>query len=879
MRLTLGIGLSNRSGTSEAPAGPTISASGSIDVSTFKIGTTQTITAGTASASGGGTVSYEFRHLANGEVKATTAAYAHVAIDDTEAGVAQWRAVETGGTNPGETSWQTVASGTITRVAPANTVAPVVSGSTSLGDVLSVTQGTWTGDALSYSYQWQRNNVDISGETGTTYTIAQADDAAAIRCVVTASNSGGDVSANSNAVTVDDFAVPSITGVPTIGGTAEVGQTLTATAASVTGNPTPSRTWQWERSGAPISGATSSTYTLVAADDGDTITVVQAETNAIGSDNAESAATAIVTYTAPTSGGGLADQSFTEDTGAQTYATAGDFTGDNLTYSLTTSVSGVTINSGTGVVSFNTDTMAVQSGTSIVVQATNSGGSVTSGFSLAITAASSAVNPSVSSDSYTAPASGNAANFDVTGSYSGADTLDLYAVVGTSPITVSEAQLIAGSGGTNTIEFFNIQGFSFASGDFDITGLTSASESANQLRYVIVERNNGGTTGVLTASDTISGLDFTAPAFSSAEVGNVNASTLRATFNSALYKSTVAGDWALIGNTISAVSFTPGNNYIDFTLGTAATASDDYTGDLSYTGTSLTDVADNSLATFSGQDVTNNVSGGGNSISSITGSPRQTSSGGFTVYIFETPGAIAFDADANFTINYEFIGAGAQGGGADGSNGGGGGGGGRVKTGSFSAVSGQTYSGLVGSGGSTSGVDADGQNGGASGITSGTNFPGTADGGGGGGASGNAGLDGGHGGGAGGAGSSAGGATTDGGNAGGANTGVGEGAGGGGESGAGNPNAGNPSYEGGDGAAGVGTTVPGESGNVGNGGGGGGGPTGGDGPNGAGAGAAWNAGNGEDATGVGNGGGGAHGFPDRTGGAGSRGQVAVWFTP
>ena len=610
MRLTLGIGLSNRSGTSEAPAGPTISASGSIDVSTFKIGTTQTITAGTASASGGGTVSYEFRHLANGEVKATTAAYAHVAIDDTEAGVAQWRAVETGGTNPGETSWQTVASGTITRVAPANTVAPVVSGSTSLGDVLSVTQGTWTGDALSYSYQWQRNNVDISGETGTTYTIAQADDAAAIRCVVTASNSGGDVSANSNAVTVDDFAVPSITGVPTIGGTAEVGQTLTATAASVTGNPTPSRTWQWERSGAPISGATSSTYTLVAADDGDTITVVQAETNAIGSDNAESAATATVTYTAPTAGGGLADQSFTEDTGAQTYATAGDFTGDNLTYSLTTSVSGVTINSGTGVVSFNTDTMAVQSGTSIVVQATNSGGSVTSGFSLAITAASSAVNPSVSSDSYTAPASGNAANFDVTGSYSGADTLDLYAVVGTSPITVSEAQLIAGSGGTNTIEFFNIQGFSFASGDFDITGLTSASESANQLRYVIVERNNGGTTGVLTASDTISGLDFTAPAFSSAEVGNVNASTLRATFNSALYKSTVAGDWALIGNTISAVSFTPGNNYIDFTLGTAATASDDYTGDLSYSGTSLTDVADNSLATFSGQDVTNNVSGG-----------------------------------------------------------------------------------------------------------------------------------------------------------------------------------------------------------------------------------------------------------------------------
>ncbi len=787
MRLSLGIGLSNRSNEQSAPAGPTITASGSIDVSTFKIGTTQTITAGTATATGGGTVSYEYRHLSDGEVKSTLAAYAHVAADDTESGVAQWRAVETGGTNPGETSWQTVASGTITYNAPANTVAPVVSGSTGLGDVLSSTQGTWTGSNISYSYQWQRNTVDISGATASSYMIVQADDNASIRCVVTATNSGGAISANSNAVSVDDFTVPSITGVPTISGTEEVGQVLTATAASVSGNPTPSRTWQWERSGAPISGATSSTYTLVAADEGETLTVVQTETNALGVDSAESAAT----------------------------------------------------------------------GT--------------------IAAASSAVNPSVSADNYTAPTGGNAANFDVTGSYAGADTLDLYAVLGTSAITVTEAQLIAGSGGTNTIEFFNIQGFSFASGDFDITGLTAASEAANELRYVIVERNNGGTTGVLTATDTITNLDFTVPTFSSAEVGNIDADTVRVTFDSAMYGSTVAGDWTLTGNTISSVSFTAGNTYVDLTLGTTATGSDDYTGDLSFTGTSLKDVADNALATFSGQNVTNNV-GGGNSISSITGTPRQTSSGGNTVYIFENTGAISFVADASFTINYEFIGGGAQGGGADGISGGGGGGGGRIKTGTFSAVSGQTYNGTVGVGGSTSGADADGQNGGASGITSGTNFPGTANGGGGGGTASEAGLAGGHGGGAGGGASSAGGATNDGGNAGGSNTGNGEGAGGGGENAAGSNNAGGPSYEGGDGGAGVATTVPGESGTFGNGGGGGGGPTGGAGPNGAGAGVAWSGGNGNAATGVGNGGGGAHGSGG-VGGAGSRGQVAIWFTP
>ena len=86
---------------------------------------------------------------------------------------------------------------------------------------------------------------------------------------------------------------PEITGVPTISGTAEVGQTLTATAASVTGTPTPARTWQWERNGAAISGATAATYALVTADAGTNITVVQTETNVAGFDIAESTAVSV----------------------------------------------------------------------------------------------------------------------------------------------------------------------------------------------------------------------------------------------------------------------------------------------------------------------------------------------------------------------------------------------------------------------------------------------------------------------------------------------------------------------------------------------------------------------------------------------------------
>ena len=193
-------------------------------------------------------------------------------------------------------------SETVTRAAPirrepaVNTVAPVASGDTSLGDVLSVTNGTWTGAVGgSYTYQWQRGGVDISGATASSYMIVEADDAADLTCDVTYTNSGGAITATSNAITVDDFAVPVITGVPTISGTEQVGSTLTATPASVAGNPTPTRTWQWFNSvSGAISGATSSTYVLQASDEGDTITVQQIETNGLGVDTATSAATGAI---------------------------------------------------------------------------------------------------------------------------------------------------------------------------------------------------------------------------------------------------------------------------------------------------------------------------------------------------------------------------------------------------------------------------------------------------------------------------------------------------------------------------------------------------------------------------------------------------------
>ena len=86
---------------------------------------------------------------------------------------------------------------------------------------------------------------------------------------------------------------PVITGVPTISGTAAVGETLTFNPASVTGTPTPSRLWKLYRDGVEILETASSTYDVVGADQGRDLTVEQIETNVAGSDTATSLATAI----------------------------------------------------------------------------------------------------------------------------------------------------------------------------------------------------------------------------------------------------------------------------------------------------------------------------------------------------------------------------------------------------------------------------------------------------------------------------------------------------------------------------------------------------------------------------------------------------------
>jgi hypothetical protein len=166
---------------------------------------------------------------------------------------------------------------------PVNTVAPNVTGATGLGDVLTSTTGTWTGTSISYSYQWQRGGVDIIGETASTHTIVALDQGANVTCIVTATNTAGATQQVSNTIAVPSSGVaPTNSVAPVASGTAIVGQTLTTTNGTWSGTPgTFTYSYQWQRNGSNIGGATSSTYVLVGADSGQPIRCVVTASNGV----------------------------------------------------------------------------------------------------------------------------------------------------------------------------------------------------------------------------------------------------------------------------------------------------------------------------------------------------------------------------------------------------------------------------------------------------------------------------------------------------------------------------------------------------------------------------------------------------------------------
>lgn len=102
---------------------------------------------------------------------------------------------------------------------PASTAPPVVTGSPTIGGVLTASTGTWAGTpTIAYDYQWQRCNAQGEGCTGiagaqaATYTVASADLGARLRAVVMASNTISSVSQARSAATDAIANAPTPTG-------------------------------------------------------------------------------------------------------------------------------------------------------------------------------------------------------------------------------------------------------------------------------------------------------------------------------------------------------------------------------------------------------------------------------------------------------------------------------------------------------------------------------------------------------------------------------------------------------------------------------------------------------------------------------------------
>jgi hypothetical protein len=92
---------------------------------------------------------------------------------------------------------------TVLPALPASIAPPVLSGAAVVAGRLSCSLGTWTGDDLIYERQWQRDGVDIPGQTAVTYAAVEADAGRALGCRITATNAvGASVSQTSNQVIV-----------------------------------------------------------------------------------------------------------------------------------------------------------------------------------------------------------------------------------------------------------------------------------------------------------------------------------------------------------------------------------------------------------------------------------------------------------------------------------------------------------------------------------------------------------------------------------------------------------------------------------------------------------------------------------------------------
>ena len=145
------------------------------------------------------------------------------------------RVVVTATNDEGSQSATSDPSDVVAAVAPGNTAPPSATGSAADEQVLTADDGDWTGTGpFDVDYQWQRCDSDgdhcddIPGATGPTYELGDDDTGHTVVVVVTATNPQGAQTVTSAPSDVVAAVAPTNDAGPSIAGSQQAGETLTA---------------------------------------------------------------------------------------------------------------------------------------------------------------------------------------------------------------------------------------------------------------------------------------------------------------------------------------------------------------------------------------------------------------------------------------------------------------------------------------------------------------------------------------------------------------------------------------------------------------------------------------------------------------------------
>jgi len=212
-------------------------------------------------ATGTAPLSYSWRKNGTAINGATTASYTINSVQGSDAGTYTVVVGNSAGTVTSAGATLTVTSAPVFTAQPASK---------------SVTAGTATSFSVAVSgspaptLQWLKDGTALSGATGSTLSIAAAKASDAGTYTVRATNVSGTATSSGAVLTV---ATPPVVNTPPSTQTVSVGNAITL---GVTASGTPAPTYQWQKNGSNIAGATQSSYIIGSATpaDGGTYSVV-----------------------------------------------------------------------------------------------------------------------------------------------------------------------------------------------------------------------------------------------------------------------------------------------------------------------------------------------------------------------------------------------------------------------------------------------------------------------------------------------------------------------------------------------------------------------------------------------------------------------------